>query len=221
MTEMLQKMGPIAVVLLVFTWFCWPYITGSATAVDSKEAGSVLTLSKELLSPTVKPRSSRDPFRVVEGATAAALAEQLAKAADAAAADKNANKNATKTEPANVETRRTSLVLSGTYIRGNRRMAIIGGKVYKVGEALEGPDADGKLWVVKQVSTDHVVLESRSGTRVIDYSNPAALGKPTNHSGGDSSFDSKPSASSQDGLKPVTSLSDLVRAVEAASKQKP
>lgn len=228
MAEWLQKLGPISVVAIVFTWCCWPYITDSA-AIGSKEAKNIPILSKSLLSPTVKSSDGRDPFAVLGEATA----QMLANAAPPTPDDiEKKTADAAKTTDANSP--RQSLVLSATYLQGGQGVAaIIDGKIYRPGQTLAAKDAAGNLWTVKQILADQVVLKNNGGIKVITYADPDKSGgagpggdnkdsSATNQNAGSANA-AKPETNtpSNGELKPISSLSDLIEAVEAIKNQKP
>jgi hypothetical protein len=223
MGELLKRIGPISVVAIVFTWCCWPYITGSATATGSKEPEEVSGLPKGLLSPAVAPPNPRDPFKTDQAASQKLPnGRRPGSAGGAPDAD---NPGARAAADANAD-RQDTLVLSGTYIQGNRRRAILGGKVYETGEALDQPDPGKKPWVVKEVLLDRVVLQRGGDTTVITYPQQAgsrAASHRANQSGrgkqkNEASEKHSPKTRLKDGPKPVTTLSELVQAVEASQK---
>jgi len=219
MAEWFQKIGPVAVVVLVFTWCCWPYITGSATAIGSKEAGNVPGLPKGLLSPLVKPAGGRNPFMITP-AVAELLASELSKTNEGVDLGEDAKTGGN----AAAGTVRPSLVLTGTYVRGNHRMAIIDGKIYQAGESLDAGNAAGKPWVVKEIFLDHVVLQRDGEKKDIAYLDPAERRGSLPDDGPSpegESLKTNAVTSSQDDLKSVTSLSELIQAVEKTQKQKP
>lgn len=223
MGEYLHKIGPVAVVAAVFTWCCWPYITGTATTIESKEPSVVPILSKRLLSPLVKPAVNRDPFDVVKAAALGGLQQELA------AATRGGNP-LDGTPQASAAPAPPSLVLTGTYRRGNERMTIIDGKIYRLGQTLDS-ESSSAGWKVIEILTDHVVLERKGKTKVITYPDPAASPRPSDpaaaapspgsvdRGGGPSK--SNATAPGDGDLQQITSLTDLIEVIQATTNQKP
>jgi hypothetical protein len=221
MTEWLYRIGPVGAVVVVFTWFCWPYITGSATTIESQRSGAIAVLSKDVLSPKVKNPSSRDPFNVI-----ATLVESTSKAKKSTSTKATPAGDSPETAEADADAKAAApLVLTGTYIQGDRSMAILGGAVYRAGQTVGPADAGNPPWTIKQILPDRVVLGRGGEIKVITYDDAASTDKAGATRGqkkrkGDSSPKDSLEAS-PDGLKPVTSLSELVRAVEGMQNQKP
>src|SRR5262249_51335457 len=69
------------------------------------------------------------------------------------------------------------LVLNGTYVRGDRRMAVINGAVYTEGQTIS-PASAGRAVSLARVDVDRVVLSVDRMTSELAYSRPTAAAEP-------------------------------------------
>ena len=208
--DFLQKIGPIAVVAAVFTWCCWPYISGSATATGSGEEGAVITIAKKFFSPKVSTTHGRDPFQSVQDAAEEFLSNSAMGTSNSSTSSRTNNN---RTDTAKVQIK--GFLLNGTYVQGDRRMAIINSTLYRVGEYLDDTDTPGKKWKLLQIYPDRVVLGCGKQTKVVGTSyasTPSPTQKTTSST--KSPTGSSNSTNNESSLKEVTSLSELLKAVQ-------
>ncbi|HLA83985.1 MAG TPA: hypothetical protein VJL29_04250 [Thermoguttaceae bacterium] len=224
MAELMQRMGPMTVVAAIFVWCCWPYLTGSATSAGSSGIANIAALPKSLLSPVIKASTAHDPFQCIKSAALdAAVESELAKAAGQAADEADADAKGTDAAGTNQP---SSLVLTGIYVRGDRGIAVIDGRLYQPGERLAAPDTAGKVWTVERVLLDRVVLRLGDEVKVLEITYPsqtssADKGQDAAPADSDAAGEGPSNEVSGKGLKPVTSLSELLRAIEFPRNEKP
>ena len=162
MSGLLEKMTPTAIVAAMVTWCCWSYLSEPGSGLNSQKHADLPRVTNALLTPAIKPGSSRDPFRPAE--TTAADSAKPQGRFRSASSEKGSDTEANTTDVV------SSLVLDATYVQGDRRMALISGRVYTPGKRLAetGP---GALYVVKEVLPDRVLIQSRSRTGELTYRN--------------------------------------------------
>ncbi len=164
---------PPAVVLAVAGWSCWTILEASTpSAAKPKPAESVAGL----LEPELGELTGRDPFALPgepepepEGVAAKGKAE--ARETPAARlrrmmADVNARllaARAAEAKRAASRDRLAHLPLSATSIHGDRRTAIIGGRVYAQGETIAGTDQALGPVVLAEVRPADVLLRCSVG----------------------------------------------------------
>ncbi len=206
MAELMRKMAPMAVVAMVFAGCCWPYVSGSATGTSSQQDSDIAQLSKELLSPVLKPANDRDPFRPVK------LALGSLKGNQPGSGGPGRNGPGGKKAAEATHLRQREFALGGTYVQGNRSMAIINGKVYEPGDTLAGSDAARQSWVVKRILPEEVLIQSGEKTTKLtypDFTAPPEQPDPENNvdpkkSKGDA--EKKPQTDKRKKANPITEL---------------
>jgi hypothetical protein len=203
MVAYLHKFGPIAVVGLVFAWCCWPYIVDSSDSKKRKGDNGLLSISKAMLSPTLKDRSERNPFQSIEDITRDLINDK----------DPEKKKKQEETgeeqagEGGKVE-KSSSLVLQGTMIQGDESYAIIGGKIVSRGDRVATEGGTRNSWIVAKVYEEKVLLKRGAATRMLKYAEPAPPKKstPTGHAA-----DADSTADVRDRMSELGSIGDLLK----------
>jgi hypothetical protein len=194
MPSKLTKFAPIAAVAGTLGYLCWPYFD-DPTAAKAKPAAKSAEPLASLLAVKAPGEVRADLFEVpvVE-------IRKAAKGTGSTGGKPGSGKQSTSPRDA-----KASLVLSGTYVAGDSRYAIINGSLYSEGDqiasaksgrssgkaAAEGPET----CTLKHVDLDKVVLDFQGQTRELRYSDsvlPSAGGSPaagagSGHAAGDSS----------------------------------
>ena len=176
MSERIGKIVPTAIVAAVLTYLCWPYFNESTGAPEEKKENKLPVISQALLSPPAEPAPERDPFKQPgDKKWSAALAGQGTKkpAAPRALADANPLGNQ---------------VLGATYIRGDRRLALISGHIYAEGEQLKGQNSSVSPLTVARICPDKVLLRRDGETLELKY----AAAPPRSADGAGPSKDGSP-----------------------------
>jgi hypothetical protein len=160
MSSKAAKFAPFCVVAGTLGYLCWPYLDDPTPPAPTKPKAGAVELTAALLSPPAAPPLSRDPF-------GSDLASQ--KPAGAAADGKTDPADQTPASPENQEEPQppetpalsvpSSLVLSGTYLRGNHRVAVINELVYAEGDQIVVKENAAANWSVSRVGIDRVMLE--------------------------------------------------------------
>jgi hypothetical protein len=167
MGEAIGKVIPTAIVAAIAVWFCWPYLDGP----EFREVGAK-TDSRQalhgLLKPVVAPEPSRDPFRAAE------IPQTPGKpkgnpAAKSSGDSPSTPKNAGPTSAAEVL---KGFTLSGTWIAGTRRAALINGRLWEQGQRLELSKDAAEPWVLAEVSPRSVVIASGAKRYELKYPGP-------------------------------------------------
>ena len=129
MQAKLSKIAPIAVVAAILGYLCWPYLDDPASG-KSKAAAKTGEPLANLLNPKPAGDVRADLFEIpkVSGPLAAAKKTSTSTSAGQRAAGKN-SASARGDELKN-------FVLTGTYVAGGRRFAVINGSLYSEGEQL-------------------------------------------------------------------------------------
>jgi hypothetical protein len=186
------KMVPTALVVGVVCYCAWPYIFGESEEQTIKRP-PVAEISTALLSPTVSPMPSRNPFQDAETARLAAKHKKAAAvlktaggksapgAKSAAGKKKTAGAssspagNATKTKPQAAPSEMLrNFAVQATSVHDNQPLAVINGRVYQTGDSLRwsGP-TPGPRCVVSHILRDKVLLQCAGKTYELKYSDTA------------------------------------------------
>ncbi len=164
------KLAPTAAVAAVVAWCCWSYVGESGTGFPVNGGGNPPKITTELLAPQIAPASSHDPFRPE------AETEQSSENDAAASSGEDQIKLEVVGEGGGPPVKApdevfASLTLDATCIQGDRRVALIDGRVYAEGELLAIPGSATEPWVVAEVSPHHVLLWHRGQIWKLEYRN--------------------------------------------------
>lgn len=163
------KWVPTATIAAVVGWCCWPYLDDAGPREVTAKTSSP-QIAHALLEPAVAAGLPRDPFRIA-GTTKppGPPKDGVAPGAKASAASPSTQKRDSAEIP-------KGLTLSGTFIAGNRRAALINGRLWEQGQRLEMTSNAVPPWVLAQVSLYGVVLES--GTKSVELKYPGPGDRP-------------------------------------------
>jgi hypothetical protein len=178
MSAHLAKFAPIGLVAGAMGYFCWSHFEEAAPAAPASGVAKPIEMTAALLKPPAAPELNRDPFMAHD-------APRPAEATHAAAGLRAPSPpgpllpgEASRTGASAVGGRATThgaditgeLVLSGTYVRGNRRMAVINGSIYSQGDRIASSTAGSNAVTVARVDVDRVMLRLDRGTTELLYS---------------------------------------------------
>lgn len=171
MSRTIAKIMPMATVVALVSWWCWPYLEGPDTVAASRPKDELPRITDPLLSPDVEPTAPRDPFRPVHQEKTDSLEREPLPTPPPAQPK----------PPAEDQIRETlsGLVLGATYIQGDRRAALIDGRVYRQGEPLELSTPTPEPCVVAGIFPDKVLILHRGRTVEVTYPDPASSAEPT------------------------------------------
>ena len=166
MSIWVNRLAPQAVVLAVALYLSWPSLMDSfwpAAHSASKAAipAGTKELSAAMLSPRRPPPLKRELFL-------RAGTSHLAKTK----ADRLGSKGAAAVTAA--DAKGSGLVLAATCIVGQKRMAMINGKVYREKDAIQGSGKEPVNYVIAQILPHKVLLSSQGGLLQLSYTNAAA-----------------------------------------------
>ncbi len=176
MSSTIGRMMPSAVVALVVTWCCWPYLDGPGLLSDVRPAGDLPRITPSMLSPSIVPAGRRDPFQPPAAPPTASTGSRLPpKPGPAAPRPVPAGqKPAAKEQTVDVL---SGLVLGATSIQGSRRFALINGRICRQGEELPISGAAAAPWVVAHIAADKVLLRHRGQIVELGYRNPISTAR--------------------------------------------
>jgi len=152
-----------AIVAAIVGWCCWPYLE-EAGPKDVGAKTSPPQITHALLEPAFAAKLPRDPFHVVQTSKSV----EKPKAAPAAKASA-ASPSTKKTDAAEMP---KGLTLSGTLIAGNRRAALINGRLWEQGQCLELSKNAAEPWVLAQVFPYGAVVQSGAKRLELRYAGP-------------------------------------------------
>jgi hypothetical protein len=163
MSTRVAKLVPIGVVAGAMGYFCWSHFDAPAVmAPPAKAAAKTPELTAALLSPPAAPDLERDPFAppTVEmpPEPAPRAPDKQAKATTAPGAPATVAQGNKPRQPGAPVQRIEGLVLSGTYVRGKRRMAVINGLLYSEGEQITPVGPTAVTASVARVEVDRVIV---------------------------------------------------------------
>ncbi len=166
----LTKFAPIGIVAGVMGYLCWPYFDEPSKRSESAGLDQVIQVTAALLSPSVAPALKRDPFKSAKSNGPVASTSPRSTA--------NKPGTAAKAVAAPIAGPPITLVLNGTYVRGNQRIAVINGTVYAQGEQISVEHASVENCSVARVDVDKVVLNFNGATAELRYANTIAPESP-------------------------------------------
>jgi hypothetical protein len=182
MTLTVGKFVPTAVVAAAVAYCSWSHLFAPEAPVSDR-SGKLPTITAAQLSPTVAPRAERDPFRPVRatsplapGTTKAGVSPPVVKGGVAAGQKPGATAGGTTAagpqgasdmrEPADLLGR---LTLNATSLQGDRRVAMINGRLYEQGERLRLPELGTAACVVACILPHKVQLDWTGKTLELTY----------------------------------------------------
>lgn len=176
MASRIVKFAPIGVVAGTMGYLCWPYVDDPVLPPAPKAKAAPVELTAAMLSPPAAPPLGRDPFG--SAPPPAKPAEKLTRQRGKTPAPPQAAEQpvAAIARPAVIPAP-SSLVLSGTYLRGGHHVAIINHAVYGEGETIAPPDPTLVDCRVVHVGVDKVMLDLNGQTAELTY--PALLPSAT------------------------------------------
>lgn len=174
--------APPIVLLAVVGWAAWPYLESPGSTPTSKP--QIAEVPSALLARVTNRAPDRDPFRAPATIDSAAKVPKAGPAADPldrpARLVTPAQRKAELASRAGAEVRATlpgQVALSATSIRGKYRLAVLNGRTYSEGEAVEGIAAPGPV-VLATVQPMSVRLRCGETTFDVAFSSASAATRP-------------------------------------------
>lgn len=156
---MVKKFGPSAVVLTLCVYCAWQHLEDASPLADM-EAGSRSRLKADALFPELPEPVARNMFT-----TGAAMAEQ----------QRVEQLAATEQPEFDPDKMLGELRLSGTFLHGRQRLAIINGRVLNVGQPIAVDETTGKSCRLVSVRNDGVLVGVDGKTYELRYDSPYRL----------------------------------------------
>jgi hypothetical protein len=174
MSSKAAKFAPFCVVASTLGYLCWPYFEDpTPPSTKAKAAPTLVELTPAVLSPASAPPVTRDLFGSEATAQKLAASKANQKTGPVDKAKTAASKNAEPEPPPPAEKPKikppSSLVLNGTYVRGDHRVAVINQAVYAEGDRVKLADHAGVRCNLNRVDIDRVVLELEEGIAELEY----------------------------------------------------
>jgi hypothetical protein len=151
------KVAPTAVVAAMVTYWCWPHLVDGPAAEQPR--AKLPALDTALVSPPKSAAPERDPFLTGPQPANAAGANEPPPTVHSQPTEQHAY------DPAQSE----QWVLNATMLRGERRIAVINGKLYGEGEPIATPDPTAHPYVVSEIDSDQVVIRRSADTVDLRY----------------------------------------------------
>ena len=167
MPPQIAKFAPTAIVAALAAWCCWPYLGGVEPAGGTSQQSSFTKINSSSLVPSIAGASGRDPFQPPPPEEPALAESEESEET----AEKATVRGASPPEEDGAD-RPADLVLDATWIRGNRRLALINGQLCAPGEALTATRPATIPYVVRQISPHKVLIEHRGEMLELTYRNP-------------------------------------------------
>jgi hypothetical protein len=182
------RLAPRAIVLAVVGYCVWPSASALFSQPETKPPETLPDITAAMLSPALSPSPTRDPFG------GAAVVPWLAAKQPGAAAGKTAGKGGPAKPPVSAAGKTAGksphsgsaktpdkpadplggLALDATCIVGDRRLAMINGRMYAVQETLRTGNSATPPYKVVDVLPYKVVLERDGKTLELTYSDIAS-----------------------------------------------
>jgi hypothetical protein len=174
---MIAKMAPTLITIAFAAWICWPHLSDPAPGIPTSGEGALPRIAPAMLDPAMPPAVDRDPFHSSAADNArTAKTRSDAKRQTISAASQPASMAAVSPEPKPAATPEQvlaeivhSLVLHATYVRGDKRLALIGDRLYEPGQELQLARELAAPCVVASITADRVVIEHVGHTAEISY----------------------------------------------------
>ena len=161
MNPLIEKLAPTGVVVALVGLCCWPHLTDSEVRLDMQQENDLPQVTQSLLSPDILPAPDRDPFRDMRINSTGGMQEQLATTAGPGTGGGSSE--------IDIAAELSKLVLNATYVRGDRRVALINGELYALGETLDGSPSGSQTFIVMQISLHKVLLKRQGQTVELSY----------------------------------------------------
>ena len=165
MSAKLSKIAPIAVVSGILGYLCWPYFDDPAADKKSKTSAKTEALAS-LLSPAPAGDVRADIFEIPQ-----AIGPSAAKKMPTAG-NKTSAANRATTANRRIDDFK-NFALTGTYVAGDNRYAVINGTLYAEGEQVtatgRGAKSAPSMYKVARVEIDKVVLSCEGQTKELHY----------------------------------------------------
>jgi hypothetical protein len=188
-------MAPSLFVLAMAGWACWSHLDVAAPPTPVK--GKFEPIRASLLSPDPGTSGGRNPFLLPSRVAAAKAAETKATVTKAAKprwweawlkplslASNRPVPNPAKAAEDKLAKARTALrrlELGGTSVGGDRKVAILSGRAYAEGDAIEGIDRAIGPVVLTEIRVTEVILNCSAGLVTVTF--PDASRPSTGHKG--------------------------------------
>ena len=199
MSGRIGKTALILIVIGVMGYLCWPYVSDPLPEALALSPGKMPEIAPALLAPPVAPAPDRDPFQQPPVAKPAeeppppVVAEVPKPAPPPSAAPAPALNPpiVVKPElPVDPKDLLSGLALNATYVRGDRRLAVINGSLYAEGDQVKLSGPTMLALTLARVYPDNVILERKGQTVELNY--PAAESKPARPAGEAAKTNAKP-----------------------------
>jgi hypothetical protein len=172
-------MAPSLIVLAVAGWVCWSNIGGAEPTAPPK--GKVEPIAASQLSPDQEPLGARNPFllpsrvaalkaaAVTKGARSRSWADRWKQLTQALNHPQATPAKAADDKLAKARTTLQALALGGTSVGGDRKVAILAGRAYAEGDAIEGIDPLLGTVVLSEVRATEVILNCPAGLVTVTF----------------------------------------------------
>lgn len=181
----IEKLAPTAIIMAAIAWCCGPYMDGSTSGIGVEDA-RLPEITEALLSPAINPVCQRDPFQpTCPGDTVSEEDKGPAEPPDKAMEPPPAESPppraiyATPTVPTGptpevlIAQVLRQITLDATYIQGNRRVAVINGRIFREGDVLARCGSSKEPCTVQRVFRDRVRIQYRGRNTEFGYRGPS------------------------------------------------
>ena len=177
------KVAPTAVVVVVSGVCTWPYVWAPDDGSGGPKPAEPPGLSAALLEPAVGADFERNPFQETAGVRLALARSAFARLKGRLADTLKRRKPEVPAEEPEAARRpverlgvdpAANLVLNATYIQGQKRLAMINGRVYSQGEMLKGIESATGRWKLSEVRPHSVVIDVRGKLMELSYPSPGS-----------------------------------------------
>jgi hypothetical protein len=170
MSRTIGKMAPTATVIALVAWCCWSHLEGPGPVAGIQRGSDLPRITSALLSPAIEPAPDRDPFRPL-------VADKVVASQATVPVPPALNQNGATAQGGRADVL-SNLVLGGTYIQGDRRLALINDQVYEQGEPLAISASITEPCIVTQISAEKVLILHRGRTMELKYPDLALKAGP-------------------------------------------
>ncbi|HTQ37436.1 MAG TPA: hypothetical protein VMJ32_00310 [Pirellulales bacterium] len=177
MPTKLSRIAPIAVIAGILGYLSWPYFDDPTAISKSKNSDKSAAASlASLLNPSPAGDIRDGLFEIPQS-----LGAKVAQKASTVAGKSTAAKKGPAADARRVDEFK-NFTLSGTYVAGGSRFAVINGSLYAEGEQItasgKGAKAAHNAYTVAHVDIDKVVLSFQGETKELHYADPLPTPEP-------------------------------------------
>ena len=168
MKKQIKRFAPLCVILGFASWCCWQSLEKQESFNVFDQNIAPPSIKRADLEPAVRGHSPRDPFAIVQRREP----PQPTKEDPTILTSVNVNSGVDLTDML------STLKLNATYVRGDRRVAMINSQAFQEGESFDSPALVDEPATLTRVLHDAVLLDVQGQQYRLSYNGLALVSAP-------------------------------------------